>query len=335
VLAELGRERGFKVVVATRGADALAPRASSSPTRSRSTSGLPDLDGWRVLDRLKDDPETRHIPLFLISAADELERSLRRRRRRLPAQAGGPRAARQRVRRGCASRPSVRSRGCCSWSRRGAPQPDRWSCSASAEVETTWSRQRAAAHRGARARARSTAWCLGLQGEAAARWSCCSTCASSRRSDRADRAVYDESPPGRARRRAAPLRAGAGAEVRALDGPAVDETTLLPAPRRVAAARGAAPIVERLHSADVLSGRTVLIVDDDVRNIFAMTSLLERHGMQVVTAENGQRGARALSTSTRESRSVLMDIMLPEMDGYETTRIIRKMPAKRDLPILA
>ena len=77
LLAELGRERGFKVVVATRGADALATARELRPDAITFDIGLPDLDGWRVLDRLKDDPATRHIPVFLISAADELERGLR------------------------------------------------------------------------------------------------------------------------------------------------------------------------------------------------------------------------------------------------------------------
>jgi hypothetical protein len=78
----------------------------------------------------------------------------------------------------------------------------------------------------------------------------------------------------------------------------------------------------------------VLIVDDDVRNIFAMTSLLERHGMQVISAENGKEALLRLS-STPAIDVVLMDIMLPEMDGYETTRAIRNMPERRSLPILA
>jgi len=94
-------------------------------------------------------------------------------------------------------------------------------------------------------------------------------------------------------------------------------------------------IVRRLHSTtEALAGRTVLIVDDDVRNIFAMTSLLERHGMQVISAENG-REALARLESTPAIDVVLMDIMLPEMDGYETTRAIRSMPDRRMLPILA
>jgi CheY-like chemotaxis protein len=94
-------------------------------------------------------------------------------------------------------------------------------------------------------------------------------------------------------------------------------------------------MVRRLHSsAEVLSGRTVLIVDDDVRNIFALTSLLERHGMQVISAENGKEALERLQHSPAID-VILMDIMLPEMDGYETTRAIRRLPQHRSLPILA
>jgi CheY-like chemotaxis protein len=94
-------------------------------------------------------------------------------------------------------------------------------------------------------------------------------------------------------------------------------------------------MLERLYPSDgVLAGRTVLIVDDDVRNIFAMTSLLERHGMKVMSAETGREGIAALHDS-RGVDLVLMDIMLPEMDGYETMRAIRGEDAFRDLPIIA
>jgi CheY-like chemotaxis protein len=76
------------------------------------------------------------------------------------------------------------------------------------------------------------------------------------------------------------------------------------------------------------------VVDDDARNIFALTSLLENHDMEVVTATNG-RQAIQLIDQTPDLSVVLMDIMMPEMDGYETMREIRKKPAFRTLPILA
>jgi CheY-like chemotaxis protein len=84
----------------------------------------------------------------------------------------------------------------------------------------------------------------------------------------------------------------------------------------------------------MLAGRKVLIVDDDVRNIFSLASALEQHQIEVLHAENGRDGV-ALLDSTPEIDVVFMDIMMPEMDGYETTRSIRARPRFRDLPIIA
>jgi HAMP domain-containing protein/CheY-like chemotaxis protein/signal transduction histidine kinase len=94
-------------------------------------------------------------------------------------------------------------------------------------------------------------------------------------------------------------------------------------------------MLERLHNADaVFSGKRVLIVDDDVRNIFSLTSMLEDHGMQVAFAENG-RDAITMLKERPDYDIVLMDIMMPGMDGYETTRAIRELPELKALPIIA
>jgi CheY-like chemotaxis protein len=115
----------------------------------------------------------------------------------------------------------------------------------------------------------------------------------------------------------------------------LDETSLylhriearLPADKR--------QMLERLHMADaVFEGKKVLIVDDDVRNVFALTSVFERRGMEVVFAENGREGVEALKANPDISL-VLMDIMMPEMDGYEATRAMREMPEFNRLPIVA
>ena len=94
-------------------------------------------------------------------------------------------------------------------------------------------------------------------------------------------------------------------------------------------------ILERLYQTDhVLSGRTVLIVDDDIRNIFALTSILEWRNMNIISAETGRDAIRLLQTEPGID-IVLMDIMMPEMDGLDTMRVIRKLPQFNTLPIIA
>jgi CheY-like chemotaxis protein len=93
--------------------------------------------------------------------------------------------------------------------------------------------------------------------------------------------------------------------------------------------------IQRLYQAEtVLKGKKILIVDDDIRNIFAMTSLLERYEMQIFSAETGKIALEQLQTNP-EIDAVLMDIMMPDMDGYDTMRAIRKFPAFRTLPMIA
>jgi hypothetical protein len=85
---------------------------------------------------------------------------------------------------------------------------------------------------------------------------------------------------------------------------------------------------------DALNGVKVLIVDDDVRNVFALTSVFERCGAEVLYAENGREGIDVLERN-EDIALVLMDVMMPELDGYATTEAIRRMPQFADLPILA
>lgn len=94
-------------------------------------------------------------------------------------------------------------------------------------------------------------------------------------------------------------------------------------------------MLDRLHQSDeALVGRKVLIVDDDVRNIFALSSVLERRGMNILTAGTGREAIDTIE-STDDLAIVLMDIMMPEMDGYETMQLIRQDPKFRRLPIIA
>jgi HAMP domain-containing protein/CheY-like chemotaxis protein/signal transduction histidine kinase len=94
-------------------------------------------------------------------------------------------------------------------------------------------------------------------------------------------------------------------------------------------------MLERLHSSDEnLVGQKVLLVDDDARNIFALSSVLERRGMKVLTATTGREAINLLASES-EVAIVLMDIMMPEMDGYQTMEVIRANPGFRRLPIIA
>jgi CheY-like chemotaxis protein len=93
------------------------------------------------------------------------------------------------------------------------------------------------------------------------------------------------------------------------------------------------PLTSGEHQ-DALRGRKVLIVDDDVRNIFALASVLEANHMEVLYAENGRDGIAMLEKHP-ETDIVLMDIMMPEMDGYETMAAVRKQPQFQALPIIA
>ncbi len=109
----------------------------------------------------------------------------------------------------------------------------------------------------------------------------------------------------------------------------------VPAPRDRRSADAKQKMVQRLHESDeTLRNKRVLVVDDDVRNIFALSSVLERHGMGVVTAETGQEAIEKVADD-RDIDLVLMDIMMPGMDGYDTMRAIRAKPDSRALPIIA
>jgi signal transduction histidine kinase/HAMP domain-containing protein/CheY-like chemotaxis protein len=94
-------------------------------------------------------------------------------------------------------------------------------------------------------------------------------------------------------------------------------------------------MLDHLRTGDApLHGRKVLVIDDDIRNVFALTSTLEQRGMKVVFAENGREGIERLHQHPNTD-VVLLDIMMPEMDGYQTARAIRSMPRFEHLPIIS
>ncbi|MES4903011.1 MULTISPECIES: HAMP domain-containing protein [unclassified Streptomyces] len=141
----------------------------------------------------------------------------------------------------------------------------------------------------------------------------------------------------RARGGARSLRSGRRAEQETADGASLARLGRRPAPRRTEAPEpwllGGQDLVAP-EPAGGFHGEKVLIVDDDIRNVFALTSVLEQHGLQVLYAENGREGIEVLEQHD-DVVLVLMDIMMPEMDGYATTAAIRRMPQFAGLPIIA
>jgi len=94
-------------------------------------------------------------------------------------------------------------------------------------------------------------------------------------------------------------------------------------------------LLEELYQSNkLLAGKKVLVVDDDMRNIFALTSVLEEYEMKILSADNG-RDAIELVREDPAIDAILMDIMMPEMDGLDTTRAIRTIPGCKNMPIIA
>jgi CheY-like chemotaxis protein len=115
----------------------------------------------------------------------------------------------------------------------------------------------------------------------------------------------------------------------------LDETVLLlHRPEAVLSDQQRQMLADMRKNDSALTNKKVLVIDDDLRNIFALTSLLEHHDIKVLHAENGRAGIELLR-KTPDVDIILMDIMMPEMDGYETTQAIRKVPAFQNLPIIA
>ncbi|NUS50890.1 MAG: response regulator, partial [Nocardioidaceae bacterium] len=118
------------------------------------------------------------------------------------------------------------------------------------------------------------------------------------------------------------------------DGEVVDEVALFLHRSGVGLPGDPAVVERRAGDGTTFAGKRILIVDDDIRNVFALTSALEQVGIDVVYAENGEAGLQALERDP-DIDLVLMDVMMPGMDGYTAMREIRRIPTYRDLPLLA
>jgi HAMP domain-containing protein/signal transduction histidine kinase/DNA-binding response OmpR family regulator len=334
VLVDLARDNGFKVLVAQRGSDALALARQYRPTAVSLDVFLPDMLGWNVLSQLKQDPATRHIPVQIVTLEEDRRHGLARGAFAFmskPVDSEGLNAALSRIK----DYAKPRRKRLLIVEDNPAEQLSVAELLGHDDIDIVTA---------------------GSGGEALAimrEQPCDCVVLDLRLPDmsgfevletiRDDPALADLPVvvfTGRALspEEDAQLHSMArSVVVKGVESPErlLDETALflhritadLPPEKQ--------QMLERLHSSDEdLLGRKVLLVDDDARNIFALSSVLERHGMKVVTATTGNE-ALSLVESTPDVAIVLMDIMMPGMDGYKTMQMIRENPSFRRLPIIA
>jgi hypothetical protein len=334
ILVDAAREHGFKVIVAMRGADVPELALQYNPTAISLDVFLPDMLGWTLLTQLKQDPATRHIPVQMLTQDEDRQHGLASGAfsfMRKPAKVEELTAAINRIK------------------EFAAPRKKRLLIIEDNEAEQTGI-SALLDHDDIEIDSAGT-------GEKAL---------EKLRNEHYDCAVLDLRLPdisgfevlerirGEEALRDLPVVVFTGKELTA------DEDTQLRSIARSVVVKGVESperlldetalflhrvvtdlpeekqqMLHRLHiSDDDLVGKRVLIVDDDVRNIFALSSLLERRGMKVLTASTGTEAIEML-TRVADVSIVLMDIMMPDMDGYQTTRAIRQNPALRRIPIVA
>jgi HAMP domain-containing protein/CheY-like chemotaxis protein/signal transduction histidine kinase len=334
ILLDLAREKGFKGLIATRGDTALELARRYRPDAITLDLKLPDRDGWTVLDRLKHDPNTSHIPVHIISGEEQRQRALH---------SGAITHLQKPVSRedlasafdGIATFTEKRVRKLLVVEDDEVQRMSIVELIGNGDVLTT------AVETGEEALTllREESFdCMVLDLKLPDMTGFELIEKIQNELGRADLPIIVYTGKELSNKEETQLRKVADAIiVKEASSPErlLAETALflhrveanLPEPKR--------RILEQLHRRDpVLAGRKVLIVDDDVRNIFALTSALESHNMNVIHAENGQEGIDMLK-ETPDIEVVLMDIMMPGMDGYEAIHAIRQMEEFGQLPIIA
>jgi signal transduction histidine kinase/CheY-like chemotaxis protein/HAMP domain-containing protein len=335
LLLERGRHHGFKVVIATGGESGLALARDLRPSAITLDINLPGMNGWAVLDRLKHDPGVRHIPVHIVSVTDDAHCAMKQGARGYLRKTSSPDAMDglmsdlinfvRRPRRSLLIVEDDQTQLQTLAELLGGDDVEALTAT-SAESALEQMRSR---------RFDCVVLDLGLPQMSGA--------------DLLDRVrddpslsnvpvvVYTARDLTRAEReRLQPISEAivvkdAGSPERLLEETAMylhrDEAKLPPAKRQM--------IEQARRNDPALLGTKVLIIDDDVRNVFALTAALEqRFGMSVVYADNGADGVEMLRTSPRID-VVLMDIMMPGMDGYETIRRVRELPGQEAVPIIA
>ncbi len=334
ILTDLARDKGFKVLLASRGAEALALAHEFHPSAVSLDVFLPDMLGWTVLNHLKQDTETRHIPVQMLTLDEDKAHGLASGAFSFitkPVTSEGLDTALTRIKQFTASR---RKRLLVVEDNPG----EQLSIHAllgheDIDIEVADSGAKALELIG---RGSYDCVVLDLRLPDMSGFDVLDRLRDTPQASDLPVVVYtgkELSPEEDARLH----MLARSVVVKGVESPErlLDETALFL--HRIVAdlPQDKQNMLNRLHrSDDDLAGKKVLVVDDDVRNIFALSSVLERRGMTVLTADTG-KGAIAILDSTPDVSIVLMDIMMPDMDGYETTRAIRQNASFRRLPIIA
>ncbi|MDB6105763.1 MAG: hybrid sensor histidine kinase/response regulator, partial [Gammaproteobacteria bacterium] len=334
ILVNLARDRGFKVILARTGADGLAMARKHHPTAVSLDVFLPDMLGWTVLNQLKRNPETRHIPVQILTIEDERQYGLERGAFSFVTKTVTTDRLEQAIDR-LKDFTTSRTRRLLIVEDDPAERMSVTELLGAKDVEIETAGSGAAALELMRHGAFDCV-VLDLRLPDMSGFDLLAQVQQDPKLRETPIIVFtgrelSEEEEAELRKKAKSIvLKGVRSPERLLD-----ETALFL--HRVIAdlPESKQHMIETLHESDeLLTGRKVLVVDDDIRNIFALNSLLERHNMQVITATNGQEAIN-LVESTDDLSLVLMDVMMPEMDGYETMRRIRSNHQFRMLPIIA
>jgi HAMP domain-containing protein/CheY-like chemotaxis protein/signal transduction histidine kinase len=334
VLADLSRDKGFKVLVASRGAEALALAREYHPTAVSLDVFLPDMLGWTVLNHLKQDPATRHIPVQMLTMDEDRHHGLARGAFSFvtkPTTPEGLESALEKIK----TYSTPRRRRLLVVEDNPAEQLSIRELLTHTDIDVTVAETGTEALMSVN---ENTYDCvvLDLRLPDMSGFDVLERIGNS--PTLSDLPVVVFTGKDLSSEEDARLHTLArSVVVKDVESPErlLDETALflhrvvtdLPLEKQ--------RMLEKLHRSDeALVGKKVLVVDDDVRNIFALSSVLERRGMTVLTAGTGREAIKTLE-STKDVAIVLMDIMMPEMDGYETMQVIRQNAALRRLPIIA
>jgi CheY-like chemotaxis protein len=335
IVSDMGREQGFRTLVTAFGASGLMLARERKPDAITLDIRLPDVDGWRVLGRLKTDVELRHIPVYVISTDEDRRRALamgamavlskpvktrealeevfsqitrllQRTRQRLVVVTDDDAAA-------TAIADAVIEPHLDVHIIRPTPEAIAEMLSGSVDCVVV------------RPPIRTMTLTL-----------CFATLVERLGSHDLPILIYTPEPLD-AEAEAQLTKASHALTIKRVMSPErlMDETALCLHWPFAQLSPTKQQILRTLYEDDdILRGRTVLIVDDDIRNIFAMTSVLEQHAMNVLSAESGHQAIEQL-TQNANVEIVLMDIMMPDMDGFDTMRAIRRIPRFKSLPIVA